>query len=241
MRRILWICFVVVLGGAGLFTQATLAQGRGGDAAAGPLPSVATKTAGMQKFDGYFPFYWDARAGKIWLEIDKWDTEFLYTESLPAGLGSNDVGLDRGQGGGSHVVKFERTGPRVLMIEPNYRFRAISNDADERRTVEESFAQSALWGFDVAARRRHDCVGGRDELFSARFAQCDRHVAAHAAGAVPAGRDTLGVLFAAHEEFPEEHGSGSDADIHERRAGRVRAPGDARPDGGDGARASVID
>ena len=151
MRRILWICFVAVLGGAGLFTQVTLAQGRGGDAAAGPLPSVATKTAGMQKFDGYFPFYWDARAGKIWLQIDKWDTEFLYTESLPAGLGSNDVGLDRGQGGGSHVVKFERTGPRVLMIEPNYRFRAISNDADERRTVEESFAQSALWGFDVAA------------------------------------------------------------------------------------------
>jgi uncharacterized protein DUF4953/uncharacterized protein DUF5117 len=153
MRRILWICLIVTIGGMGLCAPGATAQGRGEGAApaTGALPTVAAKTTGMQKFDGYFPFYWDARAGKIWLQIDKWDIEFLYTESLPAGLGSNDVGLDRGQGGATHVVKFQRTGPRVLMIEPNYRFRALSNDADERRTVEESFAQSALWGFDVAA------------------------------------------------------------------------------------------
>jgi len=115
------------------------------------MPSIAAKTTGMQKFDGYFPFYWDARAGKIWLAIDKWDTEFLYTESLPAGLGSNDVGLDRGQGGRAHVVKFTRSGPRVLLVASNYGFRANTNDADQRRGVEESFAVSALWGFDVAA------------------------------------------------------------------------------------------
>jgi len=136
--------------GAVFFAQAARAQGRG-DAAAGPLPTIAQKTAGMQKFDGYFPFYWDVRAGKIWLQIDKWDTEFLYTESLPAGLGSNDVGLDRGQGSGGRVVEFKRTGPRVLLIEQNYRFRAVSSDPYERHAVEDSFAQSALWGFDVAA------------------------------------------------------------------------------------------
>src|SRR5437763_1630240 len=87
----------------------------------------------------------------MYVEIDKFDTEFLYVESLPAGLGSNDVGLDRGHLGGVRIVRFERSGPKVLLMQPNYRFRAITNDAAERRAVEESFAQSAIWGFDVQA------------------------------------------------------------------------------------------
>src|ERR1044072_4902207 len=77
--------------------------------------SLLEKVAGMQKFPGYFPFYWDAKAGKIWLEIDKWNSEFLYVESLPAGIGSNDIGLDRGQLGQSYIVRFERKGPQVLL------------------------------------------------------------------------------------------------------------------------------
>src|SRR5437016_2995164 len=105
----------------------------------------------MEKFPGYFPFYWDAKAGKIWLEIDKWNSEFLYVESLPAGLGSNDIGLDRGQLGQSHIVRFERTGPRVLLIASNYGFRANSDDADERRAVKDAFAESTVWGVEVAA------------------------------------------------------------------------------------------
>ncbi len=116
-----------------------------------PLPTIAEKTEGMQKFPGYFNFYWDSRAGKIWLEIDKWNIEFLYLESLPAGVGSNDIGLDRGQLGQGRIARFERTGQRVLLIQPNYDYRAITDNPDERRSVAQAFAQSALWGFDVAA------------------------------------------------------------------------------------------
>jgi hypothetical protein len=105
----------------------------------------------MQKFPGYFPFYWDAKAGKLWLEIDKWNTEFLYVESLPAGIGSNDIGLDRGQLGNSFVVRFDRSGPRVLLVAPNYDFRALTNNPDERLAVKDAFAESTLWGFEVAA------------------------------------------------------------------------------------------
>ena len=112
---------------------------------------IAEKTAGMEKFSGYFNFYWDAKGGKIWLEIDKWNSEFLYVNSLPAGVGSNDIGLDRGQLGQDRVVKFLRTGPRVLLIQPNYSYRATSDDQDERKAVEDAFAQSVLWGFDVSA------------------------------------------------------------------------------------------
>src|SRR5215213_5928147 len=113
--------------------------------------TITEKVAGMEKFPGFFPFYWDARAGKIWLEIDNWNTEFLYVESLPAGIGSNDIGLDRGQLGDSAIVRFDRTGPRVLLVAPNYGFRATTNNPDERLAVRDAFAESTLWGFEVAA------------------------------------------------------------------------------------------
>ena len=113
--------------------------------------TLTEKVAGMEKFPGFFTFYWDAKAGKIWLEIDKWNTEFLYDESLPAGIGSNDIGLDRGQLGDSSIVRFDRSGPRVLLIAPNYSFRATSNNSDERLAVKDAFAESTLWGFEVAA------------------------------------------------------------------------------------------
>ena len=113
--------------------------------------SITDKVKGMETFPGFFTFYWDAKAGKIWLEIDKWNTEFLYVESLPAGIGSNDIGLDRGQLGNSSIVRFDRSGPRVLLVAPNYSFRAVSNNPDERAAVKDAFAESTLWGFDVAA------------------------------------------------------------------------------------------
>jgi hypothetical protein len=100
---------------------------------------------------GYFNLYWDERAGKMLIEVDKFGQEFLYQESMPAGVGSNDIGLDRNQLGRTAIVRFDRSGPRVLLTEVNYSFRANSNDADERRAVRESFAQSVLWGFDVQA------------------------------------------------------------------------------------------
>jgi Met-zincin/Domain of unknown function (DUF5117) len=114
-------------------------------------PSIAEKTKDATKLSGYFNLYWDARAGKLWLEIDKWNTEFLYQTSLPAGIGSNDIGLDRGQMGETHIVRFERTGPKILLIQTNLDYRAVTNDAAERAAVRDSFAESALWGFTAAA------------------------------------------------------------------------------------------
>src|SRR5688572_26689244 len=108
-------------------------------------------TRGLQKLDGYFPLYWDAETGRLFLEIPRFETEFLYQVSLPTGVGSNPIGLDRGQLGDTRVVRFERVGPKVLLVEPNQRFRAITADAAERRAVEESFARSVVWGFKVEA------------------------------------------------------------------------------------------
>jgi hypothetical protein len=108
---------------------------------------IADKTKNMTAYKGYFNFFWDNTNGKIWLVIDKFDTEFLYVNSLPAGLGSNDIGLDRGQLGSTRIVFFQKIGKKVLMTQPNYDYRAISSDKGEQRAVRNSFAQSILWSF----------------------------------------------------------------------------------------------
>jgi hypothetical protein len=115
--------------------------------------TIADKTAEMKKLAGYFPLYWDEREGKLWLEIDRFEKEFLYLVSLAAGVGSNDIGLDRGQIGRTRQVEFRRVGPKVLLIQPNYGYRATTTDVGERRAVDESFAQSVLWGFKVEAEQ----------------------------------------------------------------------------------------
>ena len=79
------------------------------------------------------------------------DEEFLYVTSLPAGIGSNDLGLDRGQLGGQRVVKFIRSGPKILLVQVNTQYRAISDNPAEKSSVEEAFAQSVIGGFNISA------------------------------------------------------------------------------------------
>lgn len=115
------------------------------------VPPIVERTQGMKKLDGYFPLYWDGRTGSLFLEIARFDTDFLFTTGLSAGLGSNDIGLDRGRSGGGRLVRFERAGPRILLVQPNQSFRSSSPNPLERKSVADSFARSILWGFAVAA------------------------------------------------------------------------------------------
>nr|MCU0619497.1 DUF5117 domain-containing protein [Gemmatimonadaceae bacterium] len=139
------------------------------------LPTITARTAGLEKRDGFIPLYWDARRGRLLLEIPRLEDEFLYATSLPWGVGSNDIGLDRQQIGRERLVHFVRSGPRVLLIEKNVNYRADTPDARERRTVEESFARSALWGFEIEAEE-----GGRLLVDATSFAVRDAHDAAGA-------------------------------------------------------------
>jgi hypothetical protein len=157
--------------------------------------TIAAKVAGMTALPGFFPLYWDARAGKMWIEIDRLDTDFLYVDSLPAGLGSNDIGLDRGQLGRERVVHFMRSGPRVLLVESNLAFRASGSEA-ERRAVADSFARSVVAGFEVGAeeggrvlvegtafflRDAHDVIGTLQELKQGKYALDSARSAFHLA------------------------------------------------------------
>lgn len=139
-------------------------------AAPAPLPTIEEKTAGFERQEGFFPLYWDAAEGRVWLEIPRFEEAFLYAVSLPAGLGSNDVGLDRTQLGGEQLVRFERIGPKILLVAPNLRFRADSESEAERRSVEDAFAPSVVWGFTAAAE-----TGGRVLVDATEFIVRDAH------------------------------------------------------------------
>jgi len=143
-RTLLLASVAVTIGAATLHAQAQPPR-------AGTVPTIDERTAGMRKIDGYFPLYWDERTGSLLMEIPRFDTEFLMSTGLSAGLGSNDLGLDRGSGGQGRVVVFQRVGPRVLLVQQNESFRSSSANLPERKSVEESFAKSVLWGFTVAA------------------------------------------------------------------------------------------
>ena len=157
----------------GVATLGAQAPAPASPTAASGLPTITARTTGMVKRDGFFPLYWDERTGKLYLEIPAMEQEFIYFTSLPWGVGSNDIGLDRNQLGRERLVAFSRSGPRVLLIEKNTNFRGVTSDANEARGVEESFARSAIFGFTIEAQE-----GTRVLVDATEFAVRDAHDAA---------------------------------------------------------------
>jgi len=103
----------------------------------------------ITRYEGYFTFYYDEGNDKIFLEIENLDKEFLYVNALSEGIGSNDIGLDRGQLGNTRLVKFIKAGNKLLLIQPNQYYRAITNNIEEKKSVEQAFAKSILRGFRI--------------------------------------------------------------------------------------------
>jgi Met-zincin/Domain of unknown function (DUF5117) len=129
----------------------------GASEASAGLPGISKLAAGLEKKEGLLDLYLDRQKGKIWLEVppatgrDGEVGSYLYVEGLLTGLGSNPVGLDRGQLGDTRVVTLRRVGGRLLVEQPNLRFRALSENPAELRAVRESFATSILWAGEIAA------------------------------------------------------------------------------------------
>ena len=115
------------------------------------LPSVADATASLRYHGGFFDVYWDEDQGKLLLKIDRWGDQFLMVDALSSGLGSNPVGLDRGQLGRERLCTWRRVGRRVFLEQRNTRFRADGASDVERRAVLDSFAPSILWGGSIVA------------------------------------------------------------------------------------------
>jgi hypothetical protein len=103
---------------------------------------------------GYFSFYHDDEKGKVYLELNEFNQSFLFQSSLPHGIGSNDIGLDRGQLGDTRLVQFERVGNKVFLRQLNTYYRADTSNKLEKQAIDEAFASSIIWGFTVAAKSK---------------------------------------------------------------------------------------
>lgn len=122
------------------------------------LTPVEAKTFDLQRNDGFLTFFVDDEHGKVLLQIEDWDQDFLYASGLGSGLGSNPVGLDRGQWGKTRVVRFKRVGRRAYLIEQNLRYRATTDNVAEQRAVDDSFSDSVIWAADIVAQTGETCL-----------------------------------------------------------------------------------
>ena len=111
--------------------------------------SFSEKSKDYSPYEGLFDYYYDESRDKIFMEVGSLEKEFLYVYSLSSGIGSNDIGLDRGQLGNEQVVFFRKAGNKLLLIQPNLRYRALTENALEKKSVEQAFAKSVLYGFPI--------------------------------------------------------------------------------------------
>lgn len=116
---------------------------------------ISTSILFGQKQSGFFDIEYDEDTGKVFLSVNNIDEEFLYVNSLATGIGSNDIGLDRGQLGNERVVKFVRAGNKLLLTQVNYDYRAVSNNPLEVEAVKQAFAESVLWGFSLIGKKKN--------------------------------------------------------------------------------------
>ena len=105
-----------------------------------------------QNFPGFFDYIYDPSKGTIHLKVNRstqLETPFLYVNGLSAGIGSNDIGLDRGQLGNERVVHFEKMGDKLMLVQPNLTYRSTSDNPLEQASIQQAFAQSVLYGFPI--------------------------------------------------------------------------------------------
>ncbi len=174
--------------------------------AAEPAPgnSFNSIVAAAEAREGFYNLYWHGGDGKLYLEISEFDSPLLYVSWLARGVGSNDLGLDRGQLGDTRVARFQRIGPRVLLTQDNLDYRAESEDPDERAAVQQSFAFSVLGGFDVAA----EASDGRVLVDATDFFLRDAHgvadrLKARNEGDYKAAADLSSIYLANTRAFPD--------------------------------------
>ena len=131
-----------------------------GPAFAQPRPeapaSLTSKIEGLEAKPGFLDLYVDKAAGKVFAALPAPDetgisVRFIYSTGLTAGLGSNPIGLDRGNATSGDIVRFRRIGEKVVAEAENWRYRATSGRADEERSVQQSFANSFLWSTGIEA------------------------------------------------------------------------------------------
>lgn len=145
----------------------------------------------MRHMPGLLALDWDAKSGKLYLEVPLTgnadhtrSADLLYTTSTPWSVGSSQLGgygLDRGQISEGALVYFQRTGPKLLLVEPNEKFRSTSDEPAAQAVVHESFPASVFAGFTIES----EDADGTVLVDASSFALADAH---HVGEALSRGR-----------------------------------------------------
>ncbi len=125
---------------------------------------IADRTGGAQRADGFIPFYWDAARGRVLIEIPAFGEDVLYYVSAASGAGSVELPFDRGILT-SGVIRFERSGPRVLVVQQNLDYRAVGGTPAQVENVRDSFASSVLAALPVEADENGRVLADATPLF----------------------------------------------------------------------------
>ncbi|QYK01857.1 zinc-dependent metalloprotease [Shewanella psychrotolerans] len=107
-----------------------------------------------QLSQGFINLFYEKQSGDLYLEANRLNQPFLLLTSVPHGVGSNDIGLDRGQLGVTRMVQFERHGPYLILKQLNTKYRANTDNFAEQRAVKEAFAESVLWRGKIVEGQR---------------------------------------------------------------------------------------
>ncbi|HWJ20882.1 MAG TPA: DUF5117 domain-containing protein, partial [Gemmatimonadaceae bacterium] len=168
-----------------------------------PPSSIAARTAGLVRRDGFLPLYLDERGGKLLMEIPRDSTRALYFLSQATGLGSNPVGVDRGGDGGGYVARFERSGARVLVVLENWSYRSSAGDTSANaRTVAESFPPSTVAAMPIVAEEGGRMLVDATDFFVQDWNDVAGSVARAGQGSYTLARDRSSVYGPRTKAFP---------------------------------------
>lgn len=157
----------------------------------------------LERNEGFIDFYLDKEKGKIYLHIEDLENEFLYVNSLTAGVGSNDIGLDRGQLGNTRIVEFRRSGNKLFLVHKNYDFRAYSSNPYEVKSIQDAFAESILWGFEIAQKEGNGFVVDATNFYMQDVHGVSDRLSQRRQGSYRVDASRSGLYFDMTKNFPQ--------------------------------------
>jgi hypothetical protein len=171
---------------------------------AAPPSTIAAKTAGMERRDGFIPLYLDSKQGKIYIELSSDSLRALMFTTLATGLGSNPIGLDRGSGGNSTVTRFDRNGDRVLVVFENWNYRSSASDNPAHvRTVMEAFPPSTSGSLPIIAQEGGRVIADATDFVMRDWNDVSGTLAASNEGTYTVARDRSSIYRPYTKAFPE--------------------------------------
>jgi hypothetical protein len=165
--------------------------------------SIASFTKGMESQKGYFDLFYQAETGKVFIQMNTFGEQFLFQSSLPQGIGSNDIGLDRGQLGETRLVAFERFGKNVLLKQLNTQFRVTSGNLAEQASIDEAFADSVIAGLPIVAQTKDQVLVDYTDFLLSDIHQIGDRLAGRQQGKYKVDPNRSGVFLKRTKAFPE--------------------------------------